>query len=78
MTTLEIILPENINFTHLDLKMSMASKLFEQGRISSGQGAAIVGVSKREFIEMLGKYDVSIFGYDESELEKDVEKCSKI
>jgi hypothetical protein len=31
--------------------------------------------SKRSFVELLGKYDVSLFGYDYNELEEDLENA---
>ncbi|MGB7394601.1 MAG: UPF0175 family protein, partial [Pricia sp.] len=55
-----------------DLKMLVASKLFADGRLSSGQACKIVGISKRAFLEVLGKYGVSVFGYNFAELEEDL------
>ena len=52
--------------------MLLAVKLFEEGHISSGQGAKIVGLSEQAFIEMLGKYKVSVFQYDLDEIEEDL------
>jgi predicted HTH domain antitoxin len=52
--------------------MLLAAKLFEEGLISSGQGAEMVGLSKQAFIEMLGKHKVSIYQYDIDEIEEDV------
>ena len=43
------------------------------GLISSGQGAEMVGISKHTFIELLGKYQVSIFGYDVGEIEEELD-----
>ena len=56
-----------------EIKMMIASKLYENGKLSSGQAAEMVGISKRSFVELLGKYDVSLFGYDYNELEEDFE-----
>lgn len=42
--------------------MILAAQLFDKAILSSGQAADIVGISKREFIETVGKYGVSIFG----------------
>ncbi len=72
MTLLKLDLPENLRITDFDLKMMIASRLFDEGQLSSGQAAKLVGISKRAFIEVLGKYNVSIFGYDFSELEEDL------
>jgi predicted HTH domain antitoxin len=55
--------------------MMIASKLFDDGQLTSGQAAKLVGISKRTFIEVLGKYNVSIFGYDFSELEEDLDNA---
>lgn len=58
-----------------EIKMMIASKLYESGELSSGQAAEMVGISKRSFVELLGKYDVSLFGYDYNELEEDLENA---
>ncbi|MEL6133082.1 MAG: UPF0175 family protein [Bacteroidota bacterium] len=38
----------------------------------SGQGAEMVELSKDAFIELLGKYKVSIFQYDIDEIGEDI------
>ncbi len=55
--------------------MIIAAKLYELGKLSSGQAAEVTGLSKRAFIELLGKYNVSVFGYEASELEEDLLKA---
>lgn len=52
--------------------MWIAAKLFEDGKLTSGQAAVLVGVSKRVFIELLAKYNVSLFNYDLEEIEADL------
>lgn len=52
--------------------MLLASKLYEQGKLSLGQASEMVGLSKKSFAELLGKYDFSIFNYPISEIVKDV------
>lgn len=59
MKTLTINLPEEVN--EKEIKMAVAAILFDKGVLSSGQAAEFVGISKREFIENVGKYGVSIF-----------------
>ena len=39
----------------------VASKLYEDGKLSARQAASIAGLSKRAFIELLGRYNVSVF-----------------
>ena len=72
MKTLEIQLPEGLDLAVFELKMSMAAKLYDLGKITSGEGAQIVGLSKRAFMELLGEYGVSLFGYTGEEMEKEL------
>ncbi len=37
-----------------------------------GQAAELVGLSKRTFIELLGKYGVSVFNYPAEDISQDV------
>ena len=73
--SLQLELPTDLTASEFELKMLFASKLFEEGLISSGQGAKIVGISRRAFIEVLGQYGVSAFQTDEEELLVDIENA---
>lgn len=70
--SIQLQLPDGLQLSQFELSMLFASKLFEEGLITSGQGAEIVGISKHAFIELLGKYKVSIFQYDIDEIEEDI------
>ena len=65
-------LPENFDMSEFEVTMTLAAKLYESGKLSSGQAAEMVGLSKRAFIELLGKYGVSVFGYGPDEMENDL------
>lgn len=71
--TVELTLPKSVDINDFEIKMIVASKLYELGKLSAGQAAEVAGVSKRTFIELLGKYNISVFGYDEKELEEDLQ-----
>lgn len=73
MQEIAIKLPPTVDASEWELKMMLAAKMFEMGKLSSGQAAELVGVSKRTFLEMAGKFDVSIFGYTADELKKDLQ-----
>lgn len=75
--TVELNLPECVHLSDSDLKMILAAKLFEMGELSSGQASKMVGITRREFLESVGKYGVSIFQYDADELEEDLERLRK-
>ncbi|MEQ9377511.1 MAG: UPF0175 family protein [Imperialibacter sp.] len=49
--------------------------LYEEGKLSLGQAAELVGISKRAFAEMLGKYNVSLFNYPPSDLSREVKNA---
>jgi len=68
MKTLTLSLPEEVN--EQDVKMAVAAILFEKGTLSSGQAADFVGISKREFIETVGTFGVSIFSETAEDLKK--------
>ncbi len=55
-----------------EIKTSSLVKLFELGRVSSGVAARVLGMSRVEFLELLARYNVSVFGtYDTNELDDD-------
>jgi len=68
MKTLTLQLPDSVD--EKDVKMQLAAQLYEKGIMSSGQAAELVGISKREFIETVGQYGVSIFGESIDDLDK--------
>jgi predicted HTH domain antitoxin len=64
---LTIKLPSSVQLNSFELSMMLAAKMYERGILSTGQAAELVGLSKRAFIEILGKYGVSVFGYNSLE-----------
>lgn len=72
MRTITLNIPDHLQVDNLQLMMLLASRLYEQGKLSLGQAADLAGLSKKAFAELLGKYEVSIFNYPASDLKKDV------
>lgn len=75
MTTLTLNLPKTVNFEERELVLILATKLYQQGKLSLGQAAELAGFSKRGFMEILGNYGVSIFNYSADDLESDLENA---
>ena len=75
MKTITLHIPDEVNLKKLDYFMIIASKLYEDGVLSSGQAAKMVGISKRTFIELLGKYGVSVFSTSVSDLMSDIKNA---
>lgn len=72
MKTLTLNIPDNLELDSQEVAMLIATKLYEQGKLSLGQAAELAGLSKRTFAELLGKYNVSIFNYPGTDLASDV------
>ncbi len=72
MRTVQLNIPDSVDLKDYDFSMIVASKLYEDAKLSAGQAAEIVGLSKRAFIEMLGKYGISVFSSSVSDLHADI------
>ena len=80
MRTITIALPDqplgDVEMTDDELteeiRMLAAVKLYELGRISSGRAAEFAGISRVEFINELGRYNVSPFQITPEELKTEV------
>jgi len=72
MKTLTLNIPDSIDLDNRDLAMLVATRLYEQGKLSLGQAAEVAGLIKRTFAELLGRYGVSIFNFPVADLSKDV------
>ena len=75
MRTIHLNIPDNLDLKDHDFTMIVAAKLYEDARLSSGQAAEMVGLSKRAFIVMLGKYGVSVFSQYVSDLQSDIKNA---
>jgi predicted HTH domain antitoxin len=70
-TTLKIELPQSLSED--EARLLFAVKLFEVGKVSLGQAAKIAELSKRAFLELLGRYGVPVFSYSPEELRNEVD-----
>lgn len=68
-------LPESLALKEFDLVVYISTKLYEDGIITAGQAAEMSGLSKRAFIEILGKYGVSLFSESEDDLLNDIKNA---
>ena len=80
MSTVQIEIPEEVLISlketpetiSRELRILAAVKLFELGKLSSGRAAQLAGISRVEFLMLLGRYQVSPFSLTTEQLERDV------
>lgn len=72
MRTIQLNIPDNVDLKDYEFSMILATKLYEDCKLSSGQAAQIAGLTKRTFIELLGRYGVSVFSDSLSDLHSDI------
>jgi predicted HTH domain antitoxin len=65
-------IPESVQSKAFDFSLYVASKMYEDGLLSAGQASEMAGVSKRTFIELIGKYGVSVFSSSVDDLLSDI------
>ena len=72
MKTVTLNLPDTLEMDSNEVAMLVATRLYEERKLSLGQAAEVAGLTKRTFAELLGKYNVSIFNYPASDISSDV------
>lgn len=72
MKTITLQIPDGVELTEHDTAMIVAGKLWVDGQLSYGQAADIVGITKREFIEQLGKYGYPFTNISVEDMEHDL------
>ncbi|HED07894.1 MAG TPA: UPF0175 family protein [Ignavibacteria bacterium] len=72
MRTIQLNIPDSVDLKDHDFSMIVAAKLYEDCKLSSGQAAKIAGLTKRTFIELLGRYGVSVFSDSIADLHSDI------
>lgn len=72
MNKIILNIPSSIDTKQFDVLIYLAAKLYEDGLLSAGQAAEMAGISKRAFVELLGRYGVSLFSSSIEDLQKDI------
>ncbi|MGJ3250887.1 MAG: UPF0175 family protein [Elainellaceae cyanobacterium] len=83
MSQIQIEIPEEVLISlketpatlSRELPLLAAIKLFKLGKLSSGRAAQLAGISRVEFLTLLGRYQVSPFPFTAEELEQDVQNA---
>jgi len=77
MKTFSIDIPDSVDLDQKELKMALASKLYERGKLSLGQAAEMAGYSRQTFMELLADYCVDLINYSSEEIQSDINNAEK-
>ena len=75
MKTIAIEVPDELEMPEDDIKLFLAVKLYEAQKMSLGNCAFIAGLTKRTFLELLGKYGVSLFNHSSENVLEDLQNA---
>jgi predicted HTH domain antitoxin len=75
MRTIELKIPDNVDLKDSELVLMLAAKLYQDAKLTAGQAAEMVGLSKKAFIEVLGSFNVSVFSESVEDLKHDLENA---
>lgn len=73
MKTITLTLPNDVELNERETIRFLAAKLYEDGKLTLGQAAALAQLSKVAFSEILADYGVSLFNYPASEISRDAD-----
>jgi hypothetical protein len=72
MKSIVLNLPDTETLSTFDVSVYLAGKLYADEVLSAGQAAVVANLSKRAFIELMGKYGVSVFSAKVEDLFNDI------
>jgi predicted HTH domain antitoxin len=75
MRKIVIEFPDSFNISDVEAVTAMAAQLYEMGKLSIGQAAELAGYEKREFLEILGTFGVSVFNYPVDDIDNDIQNA---
>lgn len=75
MKTLTLHIPESVDLDENEAKIILAGELYEREILTLGQAAELAGLTKRAFIEIMGKYGFSPFSKSIEDLLADIENA---
>jgi predicted HTH domain antitoxin len=83
MRTLEFRYPEDLpkamgespEAFERQIKFLVAARMYELGRISSGRAAELAGIQRVEFLNELGRHQISVFNFPLSDLEQEIQEA---
>ena len=76
MTTITLQVPDALEKEHDETVRLIAAKLYEAGKLTLGQAAAMCEMKKWDFPAVLAQFDVNYFQYTAQDVVTDVERIA--
>lgn len=83
--TLEISIPKTLlsfgigkEEVERGVKKWLVISLFKGGRISSGKAGSLLGLSRRDFLDLLDREGIAYFDYPEEEMQEEFEAVRRL
>lgn len=84
-TTVQIDLPPSLRQLGVDAPMIRRSilewsvfSLFTEGRISSGKAAALLGITRHTFLDLLRERGIAYVNYNDEEVAEEIEAAVRL
>jgi len=71
-TSVTLEIPDSAGVEAKEVKLLVAARLYEKGKLTLGQAAELAGYTKATFMELLAEVGVSVINHPAEELEKDL------
>ena len=72
------VLKKDIANIQFDMMKSLAMQYFKEGRLSLGLSAKTAGMTKNDFVELLGRNNIDIYQYTNDELQEEFDLVDRI
>jgi predicted HTH domain antitoxin len=70
-------IPDDIGVKEFDLKMIFAVALYNNGIVSSGYAADLIGIERKDFIENMGRFGGNILEIPLDQVKQDAENARR-
>lgn len=77
MQIISFQIPALSGVSEFEARVILAGELYQREKVSLGQAAQIAGLTKRAFIEIMGKYGFPIFSESIEDFQNDVQNAWK-
>lgn len=72
------VLKKDVANIQTDIMKSLAMQYFKERQLSLGLSAKMAGMSKNDFVELLGKNSIDVYQYTDEELQEEFNLVDKI